>query len=98
MQHRPWEAAQGHEAQMDVRATSVAPPGWLLSAATMPHTLDGRVEKNEEERRKERHSLQSLEKHAGFCLPCKHEFGSLLGSRICISQSFGGSLLWLLCV
>lgn len=48
------EAAQGHEAQMDVRATSVAPPGWLLSAATLPHTLDGGVGKERESEREKR--------------------------------------------
>ena len=37
-----WEAEQGYEAQMDVRATSVPPPGRVLSAEMLPHTLDGR--------------------------------------------------------
>lgn len=53
------------------------------------HWMEG-WKKNEEEREEKRgHSLASLEKHASFCLPCKHKFGSLSGSRICISQSLG---------
>lgn len=40
--HQLWEAAQGYEDQMDVRATSVPPPGSVLSAETLPHKLDGR--------------------------------------------------------
>lgn len=38
--HRPWEAEQEYEAKLAVGPTSVPPPGWLLSAATLPHTLD----------------------------------------------------------
>lgn len=36
------EAEQGYEAQMDVGATSVPPPGRVLSEEKLPHTLDGR--------------------------------------------------------
>lgn len=43
VERRLWEAEQGYEAQMDVRATSVPPPGWVLSAENAAtHTLDGR--------------------------------------------------------
>lgn len=45
MEHQLWEAAQGYEEQMDVRATSVLPPGSTLSTETLPHTLDGSQEK-----------------------------------------------------
>lgn len=62
----PWEAEQGHEAQMDVRATSVPPPGRVLSAQRC-HTHWMR----------KGHSLHRLRKHACFCLSCKRKFGSL---------------------
>lgn len=42
VEHRLWEAEWEYKAQMDVKATSVAPPGWVLSAEMLPHTLDGR--------------------------------------------------------
>ncbi len=42
VEHRLQEAEQAYEAQMDVGATSVPPPGRVLSAEKLPHTLDGR--------------------------------------------------------
>lgn len=83
VEHRLWEAEQGYEAQMDVRVTSVAPPGWVLSAETLPHTLDGRRQ------RTKRHSLQSLRKHACFCLSCKRKLGSLSGHAFAFHKAHG---------
>lgn len=73
---------QAYEAKMDVRPTSVPPPGRVLSAATLPHTL---------EEKKKGHSPQSLRKHAGFCLSSKQKLGPLSRSCVCISQSSEGS-------
>lgn len=82
-----WSIVRGrsekaYEAKMDVRPTSVPPPGRVLSAATLPHTLD---------EKKKGHSPQSLRKHAGFCLSSKQKPGPLSRSRVCISQSSEGS-------
>lgn len=78
--HRPWEAEQEHEAKMAVRPTSVPPSGWLLSAATLPHTLD---------EKKKGHSLQSLRKHACLCLSCKQTLGPLSGSAFAFHKADG---------
>lgn len=82
-----WSIVRGrsekaYEAKMDVRPTSVPPPGRVLSAATLPHTLD---------EKKKGHSPQSLRKHAGFCLSSKQKPGPLSRSHVCISQSSEGS-------
>lgn len=77
VERRPWEAEQGYGAQMDVRATSVPPAGWVLSAKKCRHTRWMR----------KWDSLQSLRKHASFCLSCKQKRWFPVESCICISQS-----------